>query len=391
MTSMAATARLAIAGIGETRVGKVPDRSSMQLHAEATLLALADAGLAPDDVDLLITANSRVKPYLYHADVLAEYLGIHPPHCLTVNTGGSTSLALLQYADAMIASGQSRVAVIVKADNLATGMGRDATIESMAGIGHPEFEAPSGPLIPALYALIASRYEHERGVQSADIAQVAVVDREHAARHPTAHFVKPITVEDVLTSKLIADPLHLLECAPISDGGAAVVVTAADHARDLPQPPVYLRGIAERHDFEHVTQAAHLGTTGAAVTGPLALLRAGLSHGDIDVAMVYDAFAFIQCLQLEDLGFCARGEGGSFVAAGETRLGGSLPTNTHGGVLSHSHAGKPSGLFLLTEAVQQLRGTASGRQVDRAMNALVHAEGGILASHCTAVISSEQR
>jgi acetyl-CoA acetyltransferase len=170
-----------------------------------------------------------------------------------------------------------------------------------------------------------------------------------------------------------------------------VVVTAADHARDLAQPPVYLRGIAERHDFEHVTQAANLGTTGAAVTGPQALLRAGLRHDDIDVAMVYDAFAFIQCMQLEDLGFCSKGDGGSFVAAGETRLGGSLPVNTHGGVLSHSHAGKPSGLFLITEAVQQLRGTAVGRQVDGATNALVHAEGGILASHCTAVISAEPR
>jgi acetyl-CoA acetyltransferase len=382
-------ARVAIAGVGETRVGKVPDRSSLQLHAEATLLALADAGLEPGDVDLLITANSRVKPYLYHADVVAEYLGIHPAHCLTINTGGSASVALLQYADAMITVGNARVAVIVKADNLATGMGRDATIESMAAIGHPEFESPSGPLIPALYAMIASRYQHERGVKPEDIAAVAVVDREHAARHPGAQFVTPLTVDDVLGSKLIADPLHLLECAPISDGGAAVVVAAADQARDLPHPPVYLRGIAEHHDFEHLTQAADLGTTGAAVTGPQALQRSGLSHGDIDVAMVYDAFTFIQCIQLEDLGFCGKGEGGSFVTSGHTRLDGSLPTNTHGGVLSHSHAGKPSAVFLLTEAVHQLRGSAVGRQVRGAANALVHAEGGILASHCTAVLSRD--
>jgi acetyl-CoA acetyltransferase len=382
-------ARVAVAGIGETCVGKVPDRSSMQLHAEATLLALADAGLEPRDVDLLVTANSRVKPYLYHADVLAEYLGIRPAHCLTINTGGSASVALLQYADAMIATDQARVAVVVKADNLATGMGRDATVASMAEIGHPEFEAPTGAPIPGLYALVASRYLHERGVRIEDIATVAVVDREHAALHPGAQFVAPLTVDDVLASRLIADPLRMLECAPISDGGAAVVLTSAEHARDLSQRPVYLRGIAEHHDFEHVSQAADLGTTGATVTGPLALERAGITHADIDVAMVYDAFAFIQCLQLEDLGFCARGEGGAFVASGATRLGGSLPTNTHGGVLSHSHAGKPSAIFLLTEAVQQLRGTATGRQVTDARYALVHGEGGILASHCTAVLSTE--
>lgn len=385
----AAAARVAIAGIGETRVGKVPDRSSLQLHAEATMLALADAGLRPEDVDLLITANSRVRPFLYHADVVAEYLGIHPESTLTTNTGGSASVALLRYADAMISTGQAKVAVIVKADNLATGMGRDATVESMAAIGHPEFESPSGPLIPALYALIANRYQTERGVTSEDIAAVAVVDREHAARHPGAQFRTPLTVDDVLGSRLIADPLHMLECAPISDAGAAVVVTSSDHARVLAKPPIYLRGIAERHDFEHVTQADDLGTTGAAVSGPMALARAGLTHADIDVAMVYDAFTFIQCMQLEDLGFCGKGEGGAFVADGNTRLGGSLPVNTHGGVLSHSHAGKPSGVFMVTEAVHQLRHEASGRQVDGATHALVHAEGGILASHCTAVLSRE--
>lgn len=353
------------------------------------MLALADAGLGPDDVDLLITANSRVKPFLYHADVVAEYLGIHPENTLTVNTGGSASVALLKYADAMISTGQATVAVIVKADNLATGMGRDATIESMAAIGHPEFESPSGPLIPALYALIANRYQNERGVRAEDIARVAVTDREHAARHPGAQFRTPLTVDDVLGSKLIADPLHMLECAPISDAGAAVLVTSAEQARHLAKPPIYLRGIAERHDFEHLTQATDLGTTGAAISGPLALERAGLRHADIDIAMVYDAFTFIQCMQLEDLGFCGQGEGGAFVADGNTRLGGSLPTNTHGGVLSHSHAGKPSGLFLVTEAVCQLRHDASGRQVKSATNALVHAEGGILASHCTAVLSRE--
>ncbi|GAA1869973.1 thiolase family protein [Asanoa iriomotensis] len=380
---------VAIVGIGETPVGKVPDRSSTQLHADAIESAVRDAGLTLADIDLLMTGNSRPRPYLYHAEMVAEYLGIRPAHCLTVNTGGSTSAALIQYAAAMIVTGQAEVAVIAKADNLATGMGRQATIESMATIGHPEFEAPTGLLIPALYALVAARYYHRYAIKPEHVAEVAVVDRAHAALHPTAQFRKPLTVDDVLGSRLIADPLHMLECAAVSDGGAAFVITSAARARDLRQPPVYLLGMGESHPFEHVSQAAELSETGAADSGRAAFAAAGCRHEDIDVAMVYDAFSFIQPMQLEDLGFCAKGEGGEFVAAGHTRLGGRLPTNTHGGVLSHSHAGKPSSLFMVTEAVHQLRGMAGDRQVPGARTALVHTEGGILASHCTAIFSSE--
>lgn len=380
---------VAIAGIGETPVGRVPDRSSTQLHVDAIESAVHDAGLDLRDIDLLMTGNSRARPYLYHAEMVAEYLGIRPAHCLTVNTGGSTTAALIQYAMGMLLTGQASVAVVAKADNLATGMGRQATIESMATIGHPEFEAPTGPPIPALYALIAARYYDRYGIAPEHVAEVAVVDRAHAALHPTAQFRSPLSVDDVLGSRLIADPLHMLECATVSDAGAAFVVTSAARARDLRQPPVYLTGMGESHDFEHVSQAVELTDTGAVESGRAAFAAAGRRPADIDVAMIYDAFAFIQPMQLEDLGFCAKGEGGEFIAAGNTRLGGSLPTNTHGGVLSHSHAGKPSAAFLITEAVHQLRGKAGERQVPGARTALVHTEGGILASHCTAIFSSE--
>lgn len=381
---------VAVAGIGETVGGHHPERSSVQLHAEVAVAAARDAGVPLPEVDCFITANSRVQPFLYHAEMVAEYLGITPAHCLTLNTGGSTSAAVLQYAAGMLLTGQSRYVLIAKADNLATGMGRTATIESMATIGHPQYESPAGPLIPALYALFAARYMYETGVKAEHVALAAVVDRQWAALNPAAQYRSPLTVDDVLGSKLIADPLHLLDCAPISDAGAAMLVTTTERARDLQQPSVSLLGIGETHDFEHVSQAPDLGRTGAVSSGETAFAMAGVARSDIDVAMVYDAFGFIQLMQLEDLGFCDRGQGGELIASGATAPGGSLPTNTHGGVLSHSHAGKASSLFQLTEAVAQLRGDCGDRQVEDAQLALVHTEGGILASHCTAILGRDR-
>ena len=379
----------AIVGVGETEVGNVPQYSSAQLYVKAIRAAVADAGIPLAEVDGLITGNSRFEPYLYHAEMMAEYLGIRPKFCLTVNTGGSTSTSLLQVAGGLVATGVCRHVVIAKADNLLSGAGRDATIESMASIGHPQFEAPYGPLIPSLYALIMQRYMHETGTTAEQIAHVAVTNRYHASLNPAAQYRTPITVDDVLNSRLIADPLHLLECAPISDAGAAIVVTSAERARDLPNRPAYLQGIGESHLFEHVTQAPTLGRSGALESGKAAFGMAGLTPRDIDVAMIYDAFSFIMPIQLEDLGFYPRGAAGAAIAAGKTRIDGELPVNTHGGILSHSHAGRPSGVFLITEAVKQLRGVLGARQKVGARTALVHCEGGILASHCTAILSSE--
>jgi acetyl-CoA acetyltransferase len=381
--------KVAIAGVAETRVGSVPERTSIQLHAEAVRLALADAGLELQDVDGIVTGNSRVAPILYHADFLAEYLGHHPRHLMTLSNAGSANLTAIEHAAAMISAGICGVVVIVKADNLLTGLGRDATVASMATIGHATHETPAGPTIPALYALIARRYLHEFGVDAADVAVVAEVDRAHAALHPGAHLRNPLSAADVLASRLIADPLRLYDCAPVSDGGAAIIVTSLERARDLARPPVRIAGFGEHHAFEHLTQGGDLSITGAAYSGPAAFRAAGLRPADIDVAMIYDAFSFIQCMQLEDLGFCGKGEGGAFVRTGNTRLGGSLPVNTHGGVLSFGHPGKPTGMFMVNEAVRQLRGDAMQRQVAGAETALVHLEGGILASHATIILTKD--
>jgi acetyl-CoA acetyltransferase len=377
-----------IVGVAETAVGKRPEVSGLGLYAEAVIAAAADANLRLSDIDCLVTANSRVAPYLYHAETLAEYLGIEPRLCLTVGTGGSTSIALIHQAHALIQAGACRNAIVVAADNLATGLGTDRTVESMAGIGHPQLEAPYGVFIPALYALVAQRYLSYYSIDPAAVAEVPVADRMHAARNPAAQYRTPLSVDDVLASKLISSPLHLLECSPVSDAGAAVVLGCEEVIESSGSQLVSVLGYGEAHPHEHLVQSGDLSRTGAEQSGKRAYQSAGLGPRDIDVAYVYDAFGFIQCMQLEDLGFCGRGEGAAFVQSGATRPGGSLPTNTNGGVLSHSHAGKPSALLLLVEAVRQVRNQCGDRQVPGASTAIVHAEGGILASHSTMLVGA---
>ena len=230
---------------------------------------------------------------------------------------------------------------------------------------------------------------HEYGTTSEHLAAVAVSTRQHAMRNPAAQMRTPITVEDVLASRLIADPLHLLDCSLVSDGGAAIVLTSRERAVDFKQRPVYLLGVGEGHGHEHISAARSLTTSAAADAGRRAYAMAGVGPRDIGLAQLYDCFTPVVLIELEDLGFCAKGEAGPFVAAGHTAPGGSLPVNTHGGLLSHTHPGNPGSMFALTETVLQLRGQAGERQVPKADLALVHAQGGIMSSHCTIILGSE--
>jgi acetyl-CoA acetyltransferase len=200
---------------------------------------------------------------------------------------------------------------------------------------------------------------------------------------------EPLTLDDVMGSRLIADPLRLLDCSLVSDGGAAIVLTASERAKDFPHPAVYLLGAGEGHGHEHVSQAQDLTSSFAEVAGERAFAMAGLTPADISFVELYDCFTPVVLIELEDLGFCARGEAGIFVAEGNTDLDGRLPMNTHGGLLSHCHPGNPGSMFALTEAVTQLRGQAHGRQVANAQTALVHAQGGILSSHCTVILGRD--
>jgi acetyl-CoA acetyltransferase len=367
----------------------VPELSATQLYVKAAKLALEDAGISKNDVDGLITCNSFVEPYMYHAEMIAEYMQIFPRYCLNVATGGGTTLAIMHHAASAIAQGICDTVLITMADSLHSGLSRDLAIEAMSTAGHAQFERPYGPPIPAFYALIAQAHMDAYGTTNEQFAAVAVTCRKHAALNPTAQMREQISVEDVVSSKLIAHPLHLLDCSLVSDGGAAIVMTSAERAKDFPNAPVYILGVGEGHSHEHLSQAQSLTTSAAKEAGKRAFNMAGLSPKDIDVAELYDCFTPVVIIELEDLGFCPKGEGGRFVENGRIELGGELPVNTHGGLMSHCHPGNPGSMFAITEAVRQLRGECGPRQVKDATVVFVHAQGGIMSTHCSMIMGKE--
>ncbi len=385
MTLRGATA---IVGAADTEVGKLPHVSATDLCVQAAVAAVRDAGLTMADVDGLVTCNSMAQPYMYHAEAIAEYLQIEPRYCATAPAGGGATFTVLYQAALAIQAGLCEVVVISMADSLRTGLTREQAMVMQSSSGHAQYETPYGCTVPGYYALVAQAYMHEFGARPEDFATVAVQARTHASLHPGAEMRTPITVDDVLDSRLIADPLRLLDCSLVSDGGAAVVLTSAERAADLSQPPVFLLGAGEGRGHEHISQARSLVTSSAALSGPRALEMAGCSVGDLSFAQVYDCFTPVVLIELEDLGFCPKGEAGAYVRSGATALGGALPINTHGGLLSHSHPGNPGSMFALTESVTQLRGAAGERQVPDAELGLVHAQGGILSSHCTVVLGT---
>ena len=382
--------KVAIVGAADTEVGVIKHMGATQLCIEAILRALVDAGIDKNAVDGLVTCNSMAEPYMYHAEAVAEYLQIFPRYCVSVGAGGGTTFTALHQAASAIASGICQTVVVAMADSLRSGMTRERALAMQSASGHPQFERPYGLPVPGYYALIAQAHMHEYGTTPEQLAAVAVSTRKHAMRNPTAQMRSPITVEDVLNSRLIADPLHLLDCSLVSDGGAAVVVTSAERALDCKQRPVYLLGAGEGHGHEHISQARSLTTSAAADAGRRAYEMAGVGPRDIDFAQLYDCFTPVVLIELEDLGFCKKGEGGPFVAAGSIEPGGPLPVNTHGGLLSHCHPGNPGSMFALTEAVTQLRGQAGERQLAKADVALVHGQGGIMSSHCTVILGRER-
>lgn len=379
----------AIVGIGDTPVGKLPHWTATDLCVEAARLALADAALDKSAIDGLVTCNSMVEPHMYHAEVIAETMQIRPRWCMTLSAGGATNLAAVHQAAAAIAGGLCTTVLISAADTLRTGLTPERAQAQMASTGDPNFEAPYGLPVPGSYALIARAHMHAFGTTAEQLARVAVTTRAHAALNPAAEKRAPISVADVLSSRLIADPLHLLDCALVSDGGAAVILTGRERARDFPHCPVRLLGAGEGRSHEHVSQAPSLVESAARESGRRAYDMARLGPTDVDFAELYDCFTPVVLIELEDLGFCPKGEAGRFVEDGHTALGGSLPVNTHGGLLSHAHPGNPGSMFALTEAVRQLRGTTGPRQVRGAEVGLVHGQGGILSSHCTLLLGRE--
>ena len=381
--------KVAIVGAADTEVGVLPGRTPMELGVEAALAAIADTGLKKSDVDGLVTCNAMAQPMMYHAEATAEYLQIFPRYCIAAGAGGGTTFSIIHHAASAIATGMADVVVVAMADSMRSGLTRDQAMLVQASTGHPEFEQPYGPTVPAYYALIAQAHMAEFGTTKEQFAGIAVACRAHAARNPAAQMRDLISVEDVLESRMIADPLHLLDCSLVSDGGSAIVLTSAERAADMKQAPIYLLGAGEGHSHEHISAARDLTTSAAKEAGERAFEMSGLRPTDMDFAQLYDCFTPTVLVELEDLGFCKKGEGGAFVESGALLPDGSLPVNTHGGLLSHSHPGNPGSMFALTESVWQLRGEASGRQVANPKNALVHAQGGIMSSHTALVLGTE--
>lgn len=378
----------AVAGIGESRIGQVPDRSALQLQADAAHAALADAGLTLQDVDGLLTTPVRVEHWQAPAAVVANNLGVRPKFLSTVDLAGANGCAMLHQAMVAVSTGQCSVALCVAGQNLLSKRSRASAVKSMAesGSAHQQFEVPYGPLVPSLYALAAQRHMHEFGTTPAQLAEVAVAMRHHASLNPNAHKRDPVSVADVLASRMVTRPLRVLDCALVSDGAAAMVVTSVARARDLRRPPVHLLGAGYGTRHSHVGECRDLTTTGAVDSGAAAFAQAGLAPADVDVAQLYDCFTITVIIELEDLGFCPKGEGGRFVADGNIRLGGTLPVTTHGGLLSAGHFGVGAGFLHALEAVRQLRGDAGARQVPDADVALVHGNGGVISVHCTLLL-----
>jgi acetyl-CoA acetyltransferase len=357
------------------------------LEAAMVREALDDAGLTLADVDGVCHHASSVS--------FAEHLGITDTKFTeSTNTGGSSFEVHVEHAAAAIAAGVCEVVVGVYAATPRSDRKRKVRgrFPGMGVGGYDpmgEFERPYGLRMPmGPYALAASRHMAQYGTTSEQLAQIAVSTRGWASRNPRARYQDPITIDDVLASPMESSPLHRLDCCVVTDGAGAFVLTSAERAATLAKPPIYVLGASTSHDHQMISQMPDLTVTPGVVSGPAAFAMAGVKPDDIDVLMGYDSFTITALLHLEDLGFCAKGEGGAFVEDGRTGPGGSLPMNTNGGGLSYTHPGM-YGMFLIVEAVRQLRGEADQRQVPDAQLAVAHGSGMVLSCMSTLVLGTE--
>jgi acetyl-CoA acetyltransferase len=372
---------VAIVGLAEFGLGIAPEGSTpVDVMGNAALAALDDAGLTTADVDGLLAASTQLP---WASVSLGEFLGVQPRYSDSTQLGGSSFMAHLHHAALAITGGACEVAVIGYGSTQRTVGRAKASVQEV-----DPAEAPYRPMNPVTaYALAASRHMYEFGTTREQLAEVAVAARKWAQRNPDAWSRNDLTVEDVLAARMVADPLGVKDCCLVTDGGAAVVVTSGERARSLTDKPVYLLGAGEAHSHRHISHMPDLVRTSAVDSGARAFEMAGLKPADVDVLQLYDAFTITPILFLEDLGFCAKGEGGPFVSGGRIAPGGELPLNTNGGGLSYQHPGM-YGLLAIVEAARQLRGESTG-QVDGAHVALAHGNGGVLSTQCTVVLGDE--
>lgn len=360
--------KYAIAGVGESDVGRQTGRAAMDLQLEAATRAIADAGLDKNDIDAVISR----APHSGHQDnycaVIAAQLGLQPNYLTDVGLSGASSVAMILAAVAALEAGLCTTALCVNGDAQALRRTpRDMHAAHTNWID--DLERPFGLLgAPIQYALPAMRHMYEYGTTSEQFGAIAVACRKHGALTPNAVWREPITLAEHQASKMIVDPFHRLDCCGVTDGAGAVIVTSAKRALDLKQRPVYVLGMGQHATHSDVQFAASMTTVAMRGASRQAYAMAGLGPKDIDVAELYDCFTSVVLVTLEDYGFCEKGDGGPFVENGRIELGGELPVNTSGGLLSQVNA---SGFFHITEAATQMRGTAGARQVADAETAIV--------------------
>lgn len=378
-------AKAAIVGAAETtRMGIVPELSQIQLHADAALNALKDAGIGLGEIDGIATAGEDVV-------ALAHYLGITPSWMDGTIVGGCSFMMHIRHAAAAIEAGLCRTVLITHGES---GKSR-VPAPFMPWPPHPmsytgQFEAPFGAFgPPTMFTVPVLRYLHTYGISIEKLATVPVIQREWAARNPRAFFKEPLTVEDVMNAKVIAYPFTLPMCCPQTDGGGALIVTSAERAEDFPGRPVYVIGTGESCETPMISQMEDFTSSKAfRLSGKRAFEDAGLTHADVDHLMIYDAFAHLPLYGLEDLGFCKPGEGADFIAERNTAPGGRLPVNTNGGGLSYMHSGM-YGMYALQESVRQMRGVAPA-QIDGAKVSVAHGVGGMFAASGTVIFTNEK-
>jgi len=383
--------KAAIVGVAESdEIGVVPDKSALQLHAEAARNALEDAGIDKSEVDAIFTAGVGVMDTV----LIAEYLGITPRYSDTTQVGGASFEFHVQHAAAAIAAGICNVALITHGQTTYSDRRRPWRRARRWTYADPwlpasQFEGPHGAgTAPSVYAMAAMRHMYQYGTTQEQLAEIAVATRKWAQLNPKALMRDPLTIEDVLQSPYIAYPLHLYDCCLVTDAGGACVVVSPERARHCRKKPVWLLGAGEAHTHISIYSMPDLTETPAKIAAPIAYKMAGLGPEDIDVVEIYDSFTYTVLVTLEDLGFCAKGEGGPFVSGQRTAPGGEFPLNTSGGGLSYTHPGM-FGMFLIVEAVRQLRGECGPRQVPGAKTALVCGIGGVLSSAGVLILGVE--
>lgn len=378
--------RVAIVGVALSDIGRVDDKTVWQLHHQATSRALADAGLTKGDVDGFgSTGTGALAPV-----ELAEYLGLRPTWADSVAVGGSAWEFMAAHAAAAIAHGDAEVVVLSYGSTARADLkrGRRTANVTMGSSGPSQFDAPWGHSLISKYAMSARRHMHEFGTTIEQLAEISVSARSNASLNPAAYYRAPITIEDVQSSRMIADPFTKLHCCIRSDGGGAVVLTSQERALDCAKRPVWILGAGEATSHTTMSEWEDFTESPCVRSGRLAFERSGLTPADVDVCQLYDSFTITVLLTLEGLGFCEKGGGGAFVADGRLRVGGALPTNTDGGGLSACHPGM-RGIFLLVEGVRQLRGEGGDRQVPDARICCVNGTGGWFSSTGTVLLGTD--